>query len=50
MVEAVGVQRGLFAIRRIELAETLDDFFFDPVLHQPAGRHPATGRPPKWST
>jgi cytochrome c553 len=31
MVEAVGVQSGLFAIRRIELDETLDDFFFDPA-------------------
>ncbi|UEM06610.1 nitrite reductase [Skermanella rosea] len=30
MVEAVGVQQGLFATRRIALADTLDDFFFDP--------------------
>ncbi|WP_286208822.1 nitrite reductase [Azospirillum sp. A1-3] len=30
MVEAVGAQHGLFAVRRIELEEPLDDFFFDP--------------------
>lgn len=30
MVEAVGAQQGLFAVRRIELDEPVDDFFFDP--------------------
>jgi mono/diheme cytochrome c family protein len=30
MVEALGVQSGLFAVRRIKLDDTLDDFFFDP--------------------
>jgi cytochrome c553/DNA-binding beta-propeller fold protein YncE len=29
MVEAIGVQSGLFAVRRIALDDTLDDFFFD---------------------
>lgn len=29
MEEAVGVQTGLFAVRRIVLEDTLDDFFFD---------------------
>jgi hypothetical protein len=30
MVEALPESRGLFALRRIELPEPLDDFFFDP--------------------
>ena len=35
MVEALAVSHGLFALRRIAIAEPLDDFFFDPVLSQP---------------
>ncbi|NRG18211.1 c-type cytochrome [Rhizobiales bacterium] len=30
MVEALAVEKGLFARRRIEVSEPLDDFFFDP--------------------
>ncbi len=34
MVEALGTTQGLFALRRIELDEPLDDFFFDqPYRH-----------------
>ena len=34
MIEALPSSQGLFALRRIEIPEPLDDFFFDPRLPQ----------------
>ena len=43
MVEALGAESGLFALRRIELSQPLDDFFFDPDYRNLIGSSRETG-------
>jgi DNA-binding beta-propeller fold protein YncE/cytochrome c553 len=44
MVEALPAEQGLFALRRIEISEPLDDFFFDPSYRDLLGANRDGGK------
>ena len=44
MVEALPSEQGLFALRRIEISEPLDDFFFDPSYRDLLGANRDGGK------